>query len=145
MTRTALRQLAKDKGLRTFEDPKGCKRGHTTFRTSNMYCVTCDKMRGVNGGSFAAWVRDKRYTDEQLAAALAAWVAAGGPSPNKEHEIMRLVRAGRWPGVTSNKVAKHMVISHHHARVLITKLAADGKLYRTDKTDGRAPIWKEVK
>ncbi|MEG1040571.1 MAG: hypothetical protein RSE94_11720 [Pseudomonas sp.] len=40
-TRSQLQQAARLAGEKHFEDPKGCKRGHTLFYTSNGSCKLC--------------------------------------------------------------------------------------------------------
>jgi CTP-dependent riboflavin kinase len=48
-------------------------------------------------------------------------------------------------GVTSTRLAKDLDITERYARRLIHALRDKGKLYKTEQTDGRTAVWKDVK
>lgn len=142
-TRTKLRAEALKAGQKTFLDPKGCKRGHTVFRTSNMACMTCEKTKArVTAVSFTAFALNKNWTSGERLAAMQAWIAAGGMTPNLEHEVVRMAADG---GVSSTRLQRDLGVTGRNARRLILALRNKGRLYKTEHYDGHAPIWKDVK
>ena len=135
MSRAVLQAAAREAGERFFEDPKGCKHGHTVFYTSNMSCKQC--ANATFGMTFANYARAEGLTGREREVAEAAWQAAKGDSPIKKDIVLKVIAQTR---MTSQGVATALDITRNHASRLLRTLESEGFVKRTP-TSNRALLW----
>lgn len=135
MTRKALQAIAREAGEKYFEDPKGCKHGHTLFYTCNAGCVMCAGARPLL--TFARYADANGLTGRERDVAESAWMAAKGTSPVRKEDLLRAVAKSRQ---SAKSMAASLSITGPHAARLLRTLEREG-LVKRHGTNTRTLLW----
>lgn len=114
-TRKAMAAAARAAGEQYFEDPKGCKRGHQVFYSSNGSCVLC---QGIEA-KFQIWVAGMGYEGHDREVARTAWLAARQRNPVT---LMSLKAMLLEAPTTSERIAAETGLTARHVRRLLAQI-----------------------
>ena len=137
--RKVLQLEARERGDRYFEDPKGCKRGHTVFYTSSRGCLLCqDRNRDL----FSQWADSRKLTGASRQIAAEAWAASRVAKPDLRDSIVSVLPA------TVTEAAQRLGVARAYASRLIRELESSGRVVKDGKriVNGRpsANIWRNT-
>lgn len=135
--RKVLQSEAKERGDCYFEDPKGCKRGHTVFYTSNRACKVC---LDLNRDLFSQWADNRKLTGASRQIAAEAWAASRIAKPDLRDSVASVLPA------TATEAAQRLGVARAYAGRLIRDLESQGRVAKDGKriVNGRpsANIWR---
>ena len=128
-SRAELRLQAQASGLSLFDDPNGCKHGHTVFYTSTGACKLC--AGAPTAATFTQWADKRGLKGWAREIANEAWLAAKGGTPKPKDRVLEAIRQSAH---TSESMAATTGITVRYARMLLTALEREGEVSREGGT-----------
>ena len=125
-TRQQLAAAARAAGERYFEDPRGCKRGHTMFYACSGSCMQC-----VRGDGFSEYADSRKLTGSARDIARDVWRAARQATSSTTANRIRGVLDHH--GKTAVRIGLELGLSGEYVRRILNNsdfAVKDGKYWR---------------